>query len=61
MPMKGELAIPALRPNTKVSGNRDAWAIIGFCFIGLAMSIYFAVSSTPLDQISLLVIQSNLW
>jgi hypothetical protein len=58
--MRNELAIPALRLNTNVSDDRDAWAVIAFCLIGLAMSICFAVNSTPLDQISLLIIQSNL-
>jgi hypothetical protein len=61
MPMRGEIAIPALRPSANASDNRDAWAVIGFFFIGLAMSIYFAVSSTPFNEISLLIIQYNLW
>jgi hypothetical protein len=61
MPMRGEIAVPALRPSANASDNRDAWALIGFCLSGLAMSIYFAVTSTPFDEVSLLIIQYNLW
>jgi hypothetical protein len=61
MPMRSEIAIPVLRLSANASDNRNAWAVIGFCFIGLTMSIYFAVNSTPFNEISLLIIQYNLW
>jgi hypothetical protein len=60
MPMRGELAVPAMRPDTGATAH-DAWAIIAFCLIGLGMSIYVSVNSTLLDQIPVLIIQSNLF
>jgi hypothetical protein len=59
--MRSEIAIPVLRPIANASDNRNAWAVIGFCFIGLAMSIYLAVNSTSFDEVSLLIIQYNLF
>ena len=59
MPMRGELAIPAMPLDAGASIVHDLWPIIGFCLIGLAVSIVFAASSTPLDQISLLIMQYN--
>jgi hypothetical protein len=61
MPMRGELAIPAMRPEAGATAEHDAWPIIAFCLIGLAMSIYFSVNSTLLDQIPVLIIQANLF
>jgi hypothetical protein len=60
MPMRGELAIPATRPDVSPGSNHGAWAVVGFCSIGLLISIYCAVNSAP-DQIPLLIVQSNLW
>jgi hypothetical protein len=59
--MRGELAIRTIPPNAGEAAKHDAWPIIGFCFIALAMSIYFSISSMSLDQISLLIIQYNLF
>lgn len=61
MPMRGELVVPAMRPDAGATAEHDAWPIIGFCLIGLAMSIYFSVIETPLDQIPVLIIQANLF
>ncbi len=61
MPMRGELAVPAMRPDAGATAEHEVWAIIAFCLIGLAMSFYFSVISTPLDQIPVLVMQSNLF
>jgi hypothetical protein len=57
MPMRGELAMPATQqqPQARDSG---AWVVIGFCFIGLLLSLYFA--SQSLDDLPLLVVQYNL-
>ncbi len=60
MPMRGELAVPAMRPGAGATAH-DAWPIIAFCLIGLGMSIYVSVNSTLLDQIPVLIIQSNLF
>jgi hypothetical protein len=60
MPMRGELPIPAMQSNISKSVEPGAWAVIGFCLTGLAISIYVA-SSQPLDQISLLIMQYNLF
>lgn len=62
MPMRSELAIPRLA--FKVSSTPDetgVWAVISFCIIGAAIAICFAASSEPLDQMPLLIIQSNQW
>jgi hypothetical protein len=40
--------------------DHDAWAVIGCCLIGLLMSMYFTITSTPADQIPLLIILSNI-
>ena len=61
MPMRGKLPIPAIQSNISKSAGSSAWAVIGFCLTGLAISMYVAASSQPLDQISLLIIQYNLW
>jgi|HubBroStandDraft_1064217.scaffolds.fasta_scaffold1183948_1 hypothetical protein len=59
MPMRGELAVPALRSETGAA-DEVIWAIVGFCLIGLAISLCFALSAQPLDQVPLLVLQYNL-
>jgi hypothetical protein len=59
--MRGELAIAAMPPDARATADQGVWPVIGFCLIGLAMSIFFAASLTPLDQVSLLIIQSNLF
>jgi len=59
--MRGELALPATRSDSIVETDRAPWAVIGFCFIGLALTMYFAVSAVSADQIPLLIMQANLW
>ena len=59
MPMRGELSIPAMRPVGAPATDQDAWAVIGCCLIALLISMYFIVSSTPSDQIPLLIVLSN--
>jgi hypothetical protein len=59
--MRSEIAAPVLPPSANALDDRNAWAVIGFCFIGLAMSIYFAVNSTSFNEVSLLIIQYNLF
>jgi hypothetical protein len=61
MPMRDELAMPTTRSTVSAFAESDAWAVISFCLIGLTMAIYFAVSSQPLDQMSVLITQANLW
>jgi hypothetical protein len=61
MPMRDELAIPATALDDGTRGDGDIWPIIGFCLIGLAIALYFSLSSTSLDQMSLLIMQSNLF
>jgi hypothetical protein len=61
MPMRGELAVPAMRSNVSAPVEEGAWAVVGFCFVGFATTICVALCSQPFDQIPLLVIQSNLW
>jgi hypothetical protein len=61
MPMRDELAIPATALDDGAGGGGDIWSIIGFCLIGSAIALYFSICSTPLDQMSLLIMQSNLF
>ncbi len=58
MPMRGELAAPASRLKDDTAAA-DIGAIIGFCLIGLAISIYLALGAQPFDQIPLLIAQYN--
>jgi hypothetical protein len=60
MPMRNELSLPTMRSTDVMGAERDIWAVLGFCLIGLLTTIYFAFSATPLDQIPLLVMQYNL-
>jgi hypothetical protein len=57
MPMRGELRGPAGRSDDNAAA--DIGAIIGFCLIGLAISIYLALSVQGLDQIPVLIVQYN--
>jgi hypothetical protein len=60
MPMSDELAIPAaLNDGTRADGG--TWSFIGFCLIGLAIALYFSLSSISPDQMLLLIMQSNLF
>lgn len=56
--MRNELTFPARTANT--APDNDAWAIVGFCLTGLAMSLYFTATSLPLDEVPLLIMQYNL-
>jgi hypothetical protein len=60
MPMRNELAAPSMRLPKVAPVYREAWAIIAFCFIGLAVSLYFAAQNVALDQVPLLIVQYNL-
>jgi hypothetical protein len=60
MPMRGELAAPGSRSEDGGAGEGDVWAVVGFCLIGLAVSLYMALSAQSLDQIPLLIVQYNL-
>ena len=59
MPMRGELPIRARQSAIVPATEHDAWAVIGFCLIGLLMSMYFTITSTPSDQIPLLIVLYN--
>jgi hypothetical protein len=61
MPMRGELAAPAIRSDSGATAEDDIFPIIVFCLIGLVISISFALTSEPFDQISLLIVQYNLF
>ena len=60
MPMRGELVIPAMRLTSGATGNRDTFPVVLFCLAGLVISVWLA-SSQPFDQISMLIVQYNLW
>ncbi len=60
MPMRGELAAPAMRLDRGAKADPGIFPIIAFCLIGLAISVCFALSSQSFDQISLLIMQYNL-
>jgi len=49
-----------MRPIGITGLERDLWAVLGFCLIGLLKTIYFAFSATLLDEIPLLIMQYNL-
>ena len=55
MPMRGELAAPASRLKDDTAAA-DIGAIIGFCLIGLAISIYLALGRATLRSDSPLLI-----
>jgi hypothetical protein len=55
MPMRGELGFPVKRSDNDPVTDHDDWALIGSCAIVLVMSFYFVVSSTPFDQIPMLI------
>jgi len=59
MPMRGELAAPASRSENGAQEG-DVWMVIGFCLIGLVVSLYFALTAQSFDQIPLLIVQYNL-
>jgi hypothetical protein len=56
--MRNELTFPVRTANK--ASESDAWAIVGFCLAGLMTSLYFTVTSLPLDEIPLLIMQYNL-
>jgi hypothetical protein len=58
MPMRGELGVPARR--SEISKD-SLLPIFCFCSIGLLMTLYFALSQLPFDQLPLLVAQYNLF
>lgn len=61
MPMRGELAVPAKRSGSGAMAKDDILPIIVFCLTGLVISICLALASQSFDQISLLIIQYNLF
>jgi hypothetical protein len=61
MPMRSELAVSAARLNGGPAADPGLFAVVVFCLTGLAVTVYFAVTATPLDQIPLLIEQANLW
>jgi hypothetical protein len=67
VPMRSELALPPTRSlaapavrSRDATSDSDAWAVVCFCLIGLAMSLYFAFSSLPIAELPVLVVQYNL-
>ena len=56
--MRNELTFPIRTANTTL--DSDVWAIVGFCLTGLAMALYFTVTTLPLDEVPLLIAQYNL-
>jgi hypothetical protein len=56
--MRSELTFPVRTAST--AQDSDAWAIVGFCLIGLIASLYFAASSLPLDDVPIWIVQYNL-
>ncbi len=59
MPMRGELTLPALRAGDGDASAVDAWTLIIFCAVGVALTLYFAWSTLPWDQFPLLMMQYN--
>ena len=55
MHMRGELGFPAKRSDNDPVTDQDDWALIGSCAIVLLMSFYVVASSTPFDQIPMLI------
>ncbi len=54
--MRNELTFPIRAANA--APDSDAWAIVGFCLAGLMISLYFTMTSLPLDEIP--IMQYNL-
>jgi hypothetical protein len=52
---------PAQRPSPGTAVSRDLWPIIAVCISGYAIAGYMALQAQGLDQISLLMMQSNVW
>jgi hypothetical protein len=59
--MRGELPIPGMYSNIIKAVESGILPVVGFCLIGLAVTIYFAFSATPFDHIPVLIEQANLW
>jgi len=52
----------ARRPtNSRTVVSRELWPIIGVCLVGYAIAGYIALQAQGLDQVSTLVMQSNVW
>jgi hypothetical protein len=45
MPNRGELPIPVRRGASTANPDADAWAIIAFCAIGVALTFAMALAS----------------
>jgi hypothetical protein len=62
MPMRGELVIPVTQSRLEWElADRDLWAILCFCMIGLLVTFCFALSRLGFDQAALLIAQYNLF
>jgi len=55
MPMRGELGFPAMLSDRHPASDPNDWGVIGSFAIVLLMSFYFIISSTPFDQIGMLI------
>lgn len=58
MPMRGELAVPAARPDRSEATDDSAWAVIAFCTIGWLISIYFALQVLTVGDVAVLYSQA---
>jgi hypothetical protein len=59
MPNRNALALPLESLNAGVTKDHGAWAVVAFCSIGLAVTLYFSVYSlTSIDQLGLLLSQA---
>jgi hypothetical protein len=62
MPNRGELPTPVMRARSADNSGKpdldtDAWTIIAFCAIGLAMTFYVALSTVGTDTLPTLMAQ----
>ncbi len=62
MPMRGELVVPGRHSQASNGFSQDSvFPVLCFCSIGLFMTLYFAPSRLPFDELQLLVAQCNLF
>jgi hypothetical protein len=61
MPMRGELLVPTAQSGNDPAADQDAWLVVGFCLIGLAVTAYFLIRSGSADNLGALVAQATFW
>jgi hypothetical protein len=61
MPMRSEIAHPAMRAGSNPAQENGSWLIAGLCIIGWLVSVYTAVYFQPIDEIPMPIAAQSSW